>query len=102
MATREREPQGYEKLSRLQKFILVALMHPKYAAMPRPQFTRFIYQRYFEQDQKTNAARASVSRAYRRLEERGFVVRTHVTRYMEKATSIRFWPMPISLRPSNA
>jgi hypothetical protein len=41
--------------------------------MPRRDFSRFVYQNLFRRE--TPAARASLSRAYQRLEERGLLIR---------------------------
>jgi hypothetical protein len=63
-----------DKLSTLQKFILVSLIVPQRALLPRRKFSQEIYCYYFGQE--TPSTRASLSRAYRRLEERGFLIRS--------------------------
>jgi hypothetical protein len=70
---REREPTGYLKLSRLQCFVMVALLDMRYAAMPRGQFSEFVYKTWFKEH--SPSTRASLSRAYRRLEARGYLIR---------------------------
>jgi hypothetical protein len=72
---REREPRGFEKLSQLQKRIMVALLSPDYAAMSRREFNGAIYRDYFDGDSLT--ARASLSRALRRLESRNYIIRAN-------------------------
>jgi hypothetical protein len=62
-------------LSKLQKFIMVALLAPKHMAMSRREFSKFVYGYWFSED--SPSARASLSRAYRRLEDRGFLKREH-------------------------
>ena len=71
--TREREPQGFEKLSRLQKVIMVALMDSKYVAMKRRKFNAWVYEELFQET--SPSTRASLSRSLRSLEERGYIVR---------------------------
>ena len=60
-----------EKLSALQKFILVSLLVPRRQAMSRKEFSRYVYEKYFGAD--APSIRASLSRAYRRLQDRGFL-----------------------------
>jgi hypothetical protein len=64
---------SYEKLSQLQKLILVALSEPRYAVMKRRAFNRTIKRLYYGKDSRV--ATASLSRAYQRLEDRQYIVR---------------------------
>jgi hypothetical protein len=64
---------SYEKLSQLQKLILVALSEPRYAAMKRPAFNRLVKRLYYGKDSRV--ATSSLSRAYQRLEDRQYIVR---------------------------
>ena len=79
---RERELNTFKKLSRLQCFIMVALLDSKYATMPRRQFSEIIYRSCFKIDfpqlmiSQVKSARAILSRSYTRLEKRGFLLRS--------------------------
>jgi len=64
---------SYEKLSQLQKLILVALSEPRYAVMKRPAFNRLVKRLYYGKDGRV--ATSSLSRAYQRLEDRQYIVR---------------------------
>jgi hypothetical protein len=64
---------SYEKLSQLQKLILVALSEPRYAVMKRRAFNRTIKRLYYGKDSRV--ATSSLSRAYQRLEDRQYIVR---------------------------
>src|SRR6516165_3305885 len=64
---------SYEKLSQLQKLILVALLEPRYAVMKRREFNRTIKRLYWGNDSRV--ATSSLSRAYQRLEDREYIVR---------------------------
>jgi hypothetical protein len=64
---------SYEKLSQLQKLILVALSEPRYAVMKRRAFNRTIKRLYYGKDSRV--ATSSLSRAYQRLEDRQCIVR---------------------------
>src|SRR5262249_33903832 len=75
MTTRDREPTGCEKLSRLQKVILIMLLDSSYAELSRRDFNQAVYDNFFQENSKSN--RASLSRSYRRLEERGLIIRAH-------------------------
>jgi hypothetical protein len=68
----EEELQGFERLSPFQKFIMVALLDPKYAEMSRRTFNQFIYQDWFG-DGYSSSNSASRSRTLRKLERRGFI-----------------------------
>ena len=67
------EKISYEKLSQLQKLILVALSEARYAVMRRRAFNRTIKRLYYGKDSRV--ATASLSRAYQRLEDRQYIVR---------------------------
>jgi hypothetical protein len=67
------EKISYEKLSQLQRLILVALSEPRYAVMKRREFNRTIKRLYWGQDSRV--ATSSLSRAYQRLEDRQYIVR---------------------------
>jgi hypothetical protein len=64
---------SYEKLSQLQKLILVALSEPHYAVMKRREFNRLVKRLYYGKDSRVAAS--SLSRAYQRLEDRQYIVR---------------------------
>src|SRR5258705_3938473 len=64
---------SYEKLSQLQKLILVALSEPRYAVMKRRAFNRTLKRLYWGKDSRV--ATASLPRAYQRLEDRQYIVR---------------------------
>ena len=64
---------SYEKLSQLQKLILVALLEPRYAGMKRWAFNRTIKRLYYGKDSRV--ATSSLSRAYQRLEDRKYIAR---------------------------
>jgi hypothetical protein len=68
------EKISYEKLSQLQKLILVALAEPRYAVMKRRAFNQTIKRLYYGKDSR--AATSSLSRAYQRLEDRQYVARS--------------------------
>ena len=65
---------SYEKLSQLQKLILVALSEPRYAVMKRREFNRTVKRLYYGKDSR--AATVSLSRAYQRLEDRQYIARS--------------------------
>ena len=67
------EKISFEKLSELQKFILVALMEPKLAAARPREFAAAIRRLYWGRD--TPNTRKSLSRALQRLEQRGYIMR---------------------------
>ena len=67
------EKISFEKLSELQKFILVALMEPRYAAARPREFAAAIRRLYWGRD--TPSTRKSLSRALQRLEQRGYIMR---------------------------
>jgi hypothetical protein len=67
------EKISYEKLSQLQKLILVALFEPRYAIMKRREFNRLIKRLYCGKDSRV--ATSSLSRAYQRLEDRQYILR---------------------------
>jgi hypothetical protein len=67
------EKISFEKLSKLQKFTLVALMEPRYAAAKPREFTAAIRRLYWGRD--TPNTRKSLSRALERLEQRGYIMR---------------------------
>src|SRR5215469_14373028 len=64
---------SYEKLSQLQKLILVALLEPRCAVMKRREFNRLIKGLYYGKDSRV--ATSSLSRAYQRLEDRQYIAR---------------------------
>jgi len=64
---------SYEKLSQLQKLILVALLEPRYAVMKRRELNRLIKWLYYGKDSRV--ATSSLSRAYQRLEDRQYIMR---------------------------
>jgi hypothetical protein len=64
---------SYEKLSQLQKLILVVLLEPRYAVMKRREFNRLIKRLYYGKDSRV--AVSSLSRAYQRLEDREYILR---------------------------
>ena len=64
---------SFEKLSELQKFILVALMEPKFATARPREFAAAIRRLYWGRD--TPNTRKSLSRALQRLEQRGYIMR---------------------------
>jgi hypothetical protein len=65
---------SYGKLSQLQKLILVALSEPHYAVMKRRSFNRLVKRLYYGKDSR--AATSSLSRAYQRLEDRQYILRS--------------------------
>jgi len=67
------ETISFEKLSELQKFILVALMEPRYAAAKPREFAAAIRRLYWGRD--SPSTRKSLSRALQRLERRGYIMR---------------------------
>ena len=67
------EEISFEKLSQLQRLILVALCEPRYAVMKRREFNRTIKRLYWGNDSRV--ATSSLSRAYQRLEDRQYIVR---------------------------
>ncbi len=68
------EKISLEKLSQLQKLILVALSEPRYAVMKRRAFDRTQKRLYWGKDSR--AATSSLSRAYQRLEDRQYIARS--------------------------
>jgi hypothetical protein len=68
------EKISYEKLSQLQKLIPVALSEPRYAVMKRRAFNQMIKRLYYGKDSRV--ATSSLSRAYQRLEDRQYIVRS--------------------------
>src|SRR6516225_6395699 len=64
---------SFQKLSELQKFILVALMEPKFATARPREFAAAIRRLYWGRD--TPNTRKSLSRALQRLEQRGYIMR---------------------------
>lgn len=63
-----------KKLSRLQKYIIATLLAPAAKALARREFSQYVYDERFGGE--TRSAQASLSRAYRRLEERGLLKRS--------------------------
>jgi hypothetical protein len=55
------EKISYEKLSQLQKLVMVALLEPRYAVMKRREFNRLIKRLYYGKDSRV--ATSSLSRA---------------------------------------
>lgn len=64
-----------DKLSKLQKFILFCLLTKEGSTMPRRKFSELVYRNYFRTETTTPAMRAALSKSYRRLEERGLIMR---------------------------
>ena len=64
---------SYEKLSQLQKLILVALLEARYAVLKRREFNRTIKRLYYGKDSRV--ATSSLSRSYQRLEDRQYIMR---------------------------
>jgi hypothetical protein len=64
---------SFEKLSKLQKFILVVLTESQYSAATLREFSAAIRQLYWGRD--TPSTRKSLSRALQRLEQRGYIMR---------------------------
>jgi hypothetical protein len=67
------EKISYEKLSQLQKLMLVALLEPRYTVMKRREFNRLIKRLYYGKDSRV--ATSSLSRAFQRLEKRQYILR---------------------------
>jgi hypothetical protein len=67
------EKISYERLSQLQKLILVALCEPRYAVMKRREFNRLVKRLYYGKDSRVAAS--SLSRTYQRLEDRQYIAR---------------------------
>ena len=66
------------RLSRLQRFVLVALVDKEFSAKTQRELNAEIYTLFFNcgnHPEYLPAARASLSRAYRRLESHGFIKR---------------------------
>ncbi len=63
-----------KKLSRLQKYIIVTLLAPAAKELARREFSQYVYDEHFEGE--TRSAQASLSRACRRLEGRGYLKRS--------------------------
>jgi hypothetical protein len=66
---------SYGKLSKLQRFIMMCVLTPEGEAMSRREFSRMIYEKFFGEETASN--RASLSRAYRRLEHREYLRRVN-------------------------
>ena len=62
-----------DKLSRLQRTILITLLDPEQLSKTQQDRNKWLYEYFFNGD--TQSARASLSRAHRRLEERGLIQR---------------------------
>jgi hypothetical protein len=54
---------------------MLRLLNPKLAALSRREFNACLYQDYFD-GEDSPSARASLSRALRRLEQRDYIIRT--------------------------
>ena len=67
--------ESYQKLSELQRFILMCVFTPEGQAMSRREFSRMVYEKFFGAE--TASTRASLSRAYRRLEQREYLQRVN-------------------------
>jgi hypothetical protein len=67
--------ESYGKLSKLQRFIMICVFTPEGQAMPRREFSRMVYKKFFGEE--TASTRASLSRAYRRLEHREYLQRVN-------------------------
>ena len=77
MTREERAASSYQKLSKLQRLIMLTLLDATKASLPRREFSKFIYDYYFGEGEPTPSTQASLSRAYRRLEDRGYIIRIH-------------------------
>jgi RIO-like serine/threonine protein kinase len=62
-----------KKLSRLQKHVIVTLLAPSAREMTKREFSHYVYTEFFERESRS--AQASLSRAYKRLEQRGYLKR---------------------------
>jgi hypothetical protein len=56
---------------------MLTLLDATKASLPRREFSKFIYDYYFGEGEPTPSTQASLSRAYRRLEDRGYIIRIH-------------------------
>ena len=54
---------------------MICLVTPEGQVMPRREFSRMLYEKFF--GEKTASTRASLSRAYRRLEHREYLQRVN-------------------------
>ena len=63
-----------KKLSRLQKHVIVTLLAPSARELTKREFSQYVYDEFFEGE--TRSGQASLSRAYKRLEERGYLKRS--------------------------
>jgi hypothetical protein len=64
---------SFQKLSELQKFVLVALMEPRFVTARPREFHAAIRRLYWGRD--TPSTRKSLSRALQHLEQRGYIIR---------------------------
>jgi hypothetical protein len=64
---------SFQKLSELQKFVLVALMEPRFVTARPREFHAAIRRLYWGRD--TPSTRKSLSRALQHLEQRGYIMR---------------------------
>lgn len=64
---------SFQKLSELQKFVLVALMEPRFVTARPREFHAAIRRPYWGRD--TPSTRKSLSRALQHLEQRGYIMR---------------------------
>src|SRR5271166_1420795 len=72
-----KRPVSLDKLSRLQRLILVALLEPRYASLSRRRFRDLIKLLYWGSGYSRAAViAASLSRSLTALESRGYLVRT--------------------------
>jgi hypothetical protein len=62
-----------KKLSRLQKHVIVTLLAPSARELTKREFSQYVYDEFFEGESRST--QASLSRAYRRLEKRGYLKR---------------------------
>ena len=62
-----------KKLSRLQKHVIVTLLAPSARELTKREFSQYVYSEFFERESRS--AQASLSRAYKRLESRGYLKR---------------------------
>ena len=63
-----------KKLSRLQKQVIVTLLAPGARELTKREFSQYVYDEFFGRESRS--AQASLSRAYRRLEKRGYLKRS--------------------------
>jgi hypothetical protein len=73
-------------MSKLQELILLMLTDPESSTMSRLKFNDYVYRIYF--GKRTASAQASLSRAFRRLEQRGYLISLYAQRSEQFSASI--------------